>query len=169
MTAKIFTPCGDLNPLPPALKQGYTESYRPEYNSLGYLSDEFEKRSSCNIMCVGCSWTFGDGVSNQERWTSIVAKKLGATEWNFGSSGSSNDYLARICLSATDHLKPDWVLLLFTRHVRREYIDRSRCLKYISGWRNWGSIKDWPLANQILKSFDSLDSEENNIANLYWN
>jgi len=169
MTKTIFIPSGDLNPLPPALKQGYTEFHRPEYNSLGYMSDEFDKRKSYNIMFAGCSWTFGDGVSDQERWTSIVANKMSASQWNFGSPGSSNDYIARTCLTATNHLKPDLVLVLFTRHVRREYISHNKCLKYIASWRKWGSIKEWPIANRILKSFDTLSSEENDIANLYWN
>jgi len=121
-------------------------------------------------MFLGDSWTFGYSVDIKDRWTTRLCEYLDGdiAEWNFGSPGSSNDYISRIALASTEYLKPDIVFVLFSRYTRREYIDDSTYLMYCRGWRE-REVGKPPFNYKILNSFDMLNSHENNYNNLRQN
>ena len=43
----------------------------------------------------GCSFTFGQGVPADKRWSNLVCKHFGAEEFNIASSGATNDTIMR--------------------------------------------------------------------------
>ena len=43
----------------------------------------------------GCSFTFGQGVPADKRWSYLVSKHFGAEEFNIASSGATNDTIMR--------------------------------------------------------------------------
>lgn len=50
-----------------------------------------------HILFNGCSYTYGDELENreQDRYSTLVSNKLGATHTNIAKNGSSNDAIAR--------------------------------------------------------------------------
>ena len=69
-------------------------AYYLRTNSQGFRSDvEFEraKGPKPRILFLGDSITAGDGCYNQERYSDLVGKKIGADVYNFALSGSGTD------------------------------------------------------------------------------
>ena len=58
-----------------------------ETNSLGYRDKEFDGKS--DILSIGCSMTFGQGLPKENIWIDILSKKLGMSYSNLGSRGDS--------------------------------------------------------------------------------
>src|SRR5689334_22411734 len=68
---------------------GETGGYFVRTNAQGFRSDfDFAaaKGSRPRILCFGDSYTAGDGVSNEERYTDRLAALLGAEVFNYGLS-----------------------------------------------------------------------------------
>jgi hypothetical protein len=74
-----------------------------------------------NIAFAGCSYTTGTELDNPEkdRWSKVLCDEIGATEYNFGKSGSSNEM---ICMSVFEDIlsKPDidFLVVQFTSCLR---------------------------------------------------
>lgn len=51
-------------------------------NNLGYRSDGFDEFTE--LLSAGCSFTFGSGVAQGRRWSSIISQNLGLRESNIG-------------------------------------------------------------------------------------
>lgn len=62
------------------VKEDHTNSY--SLNSLGYRSGEFSE--STELLSAGCSFTFGSGVAQKHRWSSVLAESLQLSESNIG-------------------------------------------------------------------------------------
>lgn len=97
---------------------------RIEYtlNKSGYRCKEFDIQSN-NIMFLGCSFTFGLGLKEEQRWSTIVSNKLKLREVNFGFPGGSNDYCFRMLVKWFNIIKPKLVVMLSPPNRRYEYID----------------------------------------------
>jgi len=76
---------------------GFRSRYTPDemlytVNSYGFRADCFEKTKKSakkKIMFLGCSFTHGVGVRDNENFASIISKDLDAVNWNMGVGGSS--------------------------------------------------------------------------------
>jgi len=106
-------------------------------NCHGYRCDPFEARRELNVVSLGCSWTEGYGVGGSEAWPSRLCSALAdrhhtsVANWNLGKSGKSNDYIARMALTAVPQLAPDFMFVLFTVVERREYLTgEGKCLNF---------------------------------------
>jgi hypothetical protein len=72
-----------------------------------------------DIITVGCSVSWGDGVENQDTFTSIVARKLGLTAANLSWSSFSGLQAAERITSNID-LKPKYIIYgFFEQHLDR--------------------------------------------------
>tara|TARA_Y100000766_G_scaffold146537_1_gene125837 strand:- start:2733 stop:3332 length:600 start_codon:yes stop_codon:yes gene_type:complete len=91
----------------------------------------------------GCSFTFGQGVPADKRWSNLVCKHFGAEEFNIASSGATNDTIMRHFFTGqtineyvpnrTFNLQNfDFFFIQFTFHLRKEYYDSSA-----SRWRRY--------------------------------
>ncbi len=90
------------------------------YNSLGFRGDEPTKEG-LNIMSIGCSFTEGVGVNNNETWPAQFTKLVpNGVNFNFGTGGRSGDFVVRCLFSYYDLIKPDLVLIFYPEIVRRE-------------------------------------------------
>ena len=66
-------------------------------NTYGFRSDEFpEKECRESITFLGCSNTFGIGISKERTWPYLVAKELNLKEINLGICGGSLDSTFRV-------------------------------------------------------------------------
>jgi hypothetical protein len=56
-------------------------------NSLGYRSEEFDGNSE--ILFLGCSQTYGQGIPQENTWTDILSKKMNLTSSSLSARGDS--------------------------------------------------------------------------------
>ena len=100
----------------------------------------------------GCSWTFGEGVPADNRWSNLVCKHFGAEEFNIASCGATNDTIMRHFFTGQtmnesvpnmtfDLQNFDFFFIQFTYHLRKEYYDsrnsRWRRYRYIDNGAGW--------------------------------
>jgi hypothetical protein len=104
-----------------------TEKNTYTFNSLGFRGDSFPfiDNSKKTIMAVGCSYTEGIDVNDDETWPFFISKLLNSNHINFGFTGRSNDYISRVILTYTDIVKPDLVLIMYTHPTRMEYFTEN--------------------------------------------
>lgn len=87
------------------------------FNSEGFRNSEFKKHGA---LFLGCSFTLGEGVTVDDRWSNIVSKELGIHENNLGISGSSGDACFRMANHWIPAILPSHVFILYPFMHRRE-------------------------------------------------
>ena len=166
-TKELFNYHGNLTALPPSTKHHMLARDNHELNAHKYRSDEFLTKTDLNIMFLGCSWAYGSWVEKEDRFSTLVCKELGATEWNFGTPATSREFAARIACSSASCLKPDVAIVLLTQPCRREHIDKDWCMQFSHAARFFSLYLPSPLA-KVVRSYKTLDTKQNNEANNYW-
>jgi len=91
------------------------------FNSHGFRCEEFTDDPS--IMFLGCSFTFGLGVPNENIWPTLVAQNLGLKSVNLGQAGGSHDAAFRLCHRWIEQIKPKICILLSPPIYRIEVIE----------------------------------------------
>jgi hypothetical protein len=96
-------------------------------NSLGYRCPEFRPLpdGGKNVVVLGCSHTFGEGLEENKIWVSQVAKESNKILrwWNLGQPGASADLMIRILYGAEKVLFPKIVVACWPAQSRRERLD----------------------------------------------
>lgn len=96
-------------------------SYR--FNAQGYRCDEFDTRES--FVALGCSFTEGVGVPEDETWPAFLSKQLGLHGWNLGIGGSSPMSVCRNLEPAIRLLRPQFVAILMPPRARVDVIGKD--------------------------------------------
>lgn len=96
-----------------------------KFNEYGYRCDSFSKECDRSVLTLGCSMTFGNGIPEGNRFSNIFCNLIGATNWNVGWPGVSNDFIGRMTSILVPALKPTILLANMTFISRREYFDLS--------------------------------------------
>ncbi|MFN8391199.1 MAG: hypothetical protein U0136_12985 [Bdellovibrionota bacterium] len=111
-------------------------------NSHGFRSPELSETADIKVLSIGCSFVFGLGLPREalfhERFCATLRSRTGRTvvNWNLGSSGTGNDYIARMLHLAVPLLRPDIVLINFSQACRMEYIT------VLGDWIKYGPAND---------------------------
>ena len=118
------------------MKHGYyADSELPKFNtptgyktnSLGYRCPEFRPlpNGGKNVVVLGCSHTFGEGLEENETWVSQVAKYSNKILrwWNLGQPGASADLMIRILYGTEKVLFPKIIVACWPAQSRRERLD----------------------------------------------
>jgi hypothetical protein len=96
-------------------------------NSLGYRCPEFRPLpdGGKNVVVLGCSHTFGEGLEENEIWASQVAKDSNKILrwWNLGQPGASGDLMIRILYGTEKVLFPKIIIACWPAQSRRERLD----------------------------------------------
>ena len=96
-------------------------------NSYGYRCPEFRPLpdGGKNVVVLGCSHTFGEGLEEKEIWISQVAKQYNNTLrwWNLGQPGASADLMIRILYGSEKVLFPKIIIACWPAWSRRERLD----------------------------------------------
>jgi len=66
------------------------------FNSHGFRSEEFDFDERESILFLGCSYTVGIGLPNENTWPYIVSKNLKLKCYNLGVGGCSLDTMYRL-------------------------------------------------------------------------
>jgi hypothetical protein len=96
-------------------------------NSYGYRCPEFSPMpdGGKNVVVLGCSHTFGEGLEEQETWVSLVAKKSNKILrwWNLARPGGNADQMVRILYGTEKALFPKVIVACWPSWSRRERLD----------------------------------------------
>ena len=96
-------------------------------NSLGYRCPEFRPLpdGGKNVVVLGCSHTFGEGLEKNETWVSQVAKESNKILrwWNLGQPGASADLMIRILYGAEKVIFPKIIIACWPAQSRRERLE----------------------------------------------
>lgn len=123
---------------------GWDNEYAIEYvyNSHGFRDEEFDERP--NYIAVGCSFTEGIGLRNNQSWPRKLSKLLGVHVWNLGIGGASADTCFRILEHYIDLLKPQAVFLLLPPPMRLELHIRNGIKSFLATDTNLSvTLKEW--------------------------
>jgi len=139
------------------------------YNSLGFRGDEPTKKGF-KIMSIGCSYTEGVGVNDNETWPAQFAKLVpNGVDLNFGCAGRSNDYIVRCLHTYYDLIKPDLVLIFYTIFHRKEYYTETASVEPFMPTSTW-DFMETDTGKQIHKNFvENLNIYDDFINNWYKN
>lgn len=101
-------------------------------NSYGYRCPEFKKlqEGGKNIVVLGCSHTFGEGLEEEEIWVNILSKSLEDKHnikklqwWNLARPGGNSDQMIRILYATENFLYPKIIIACWPVISRRERLD----------------------------------------------
>lgn len=102
-----------------SMRQPYSEKpYYIRTNQQGFRANfdyEPPREGERRIAFVGDSYTAGDGVANEKRFSDLASDALGAQSYNFGLSGSGVDQQYLIYRQAAEEYRPD--LLVLSPHI----------------------------------------------------
>lgn len=101
----------------------------------------------------GCSFTFGEGIAEEETFADIVSYKCGLNGLNFGIGGSSLDRIARTFAAAANVLDLEYAIFTLPAWRRRMHINEHGQIINL--------IPQWPHENykKISKQLTELDDE----------
>lgn len=118
------------------MKHGYysdnelPKADNPSYqtNSLGYRCPEFRPLpdGGKNVVVLGCSHTFGEGLEQGQIWCTQLSKLLEGKKlrfWNLGQPGASPDKCVRILYGSEKVLFPKLIIVCWPAISRRERLD----------------------------------------------
>jgi hypothetical protein len=97
-------------------------------NSYGYRCPEFSPlpEGKKNVVVVGCSHTYAEGLEEQESWVYLLSKKCSSTLrwWNLGYPGASGDFMVRVLYGTEKVLYPKIIICCWPAQSRRERLDK---------------------------------------------
>jgi hypothetical protein len=106
-----------------------------DMNEHGYRSISTKLKSDYNILTLGCSWTMGVGVQNEDIWPNVISKNLGTT-FNYGMYGVSTSFIAKTFYKfVVSQFSPNVCLIMWPGFSRRDYINSEGEFRKIGGFR----------------------------------
>ena len=121
-------------------------------------------------MSIGCSFTKGVGVNDNETWPHRFAKHIpNGVDLNFGTGGRSNDFMCRCLLTYYDLIKPDLVLIMYTSPQRREIYTKDGGIEPFMPTTSWGYLKEMDDGIKTQEYLTHLQNDNEDIINWYKN
>lgn len=126
---------------------GYTaQDITYKFNQHGYRCDEL---THSPVVFIGCSYTFGVGLKQEETWASLIARKLQIPYINLAFPAVSPHYMLRTLIKSVDELKPKAVMALIPYNYRFEFVSSEPHLP----------LKNWSKSGITSKTFSGEDRE----------
>lgn len=139
------------------------------YNELGFRGDSI-KKEGFKIMSLGCSFTEGVGVNDDETWPAQFTKLIpNGVDMNFGAGGRSSDYIVRCLLTYFDLIKPDLVLIMYPQTFRREIYTSDNGIEPFIPTHSWGFLKETEEGVKIQNNLTEIQNENEDFINWYKN
>jgi hypothetical protein len=97
-------------------------------NSHGYRCPEWTPMpdGKKNVVVLGCSHTFGEGLDDGEVWVERLYNKMDQKKlrfWNLGQPGASADKVVRILYGTEKVINPQIIIICWPFWSRRERLD----------------------------------------------
>jgi hypothetical protein len=104
-------------------KDIYFDKEKEKDNSIGFIGDEFS--SSAEMVALGCSITYGIGVSENQIWSNKIAKELNIKCNNISGPGRSVPWIISNFFSYVEKFgNPKVVVALFPNFTRMQVTSR---------------------------------------------
>ena len=98
-------------------------------NSQGYRCPEWEPmpEGKKNVVVLGCSHTFGQGLEDDQHWVHFVGQHNSdrLRYWNLGVPGASGEALVRRLWGTQKLIDPKIIIVCWPPITRREWYDRE--------------------------------------------
>ena len=136
---------GKLDPIYLTKKISY------DFNSEGYRTKEFsEFKENEFFVAMGCSYTLGEGLAQEDVWPAVVGDMLGIDNMNLGISGGGIDLIMRntFLYLKSDLPKPKFVSIQLPESARKHNI-------YQQGEGEFCNINDDYLREDQLEEFQT--------------
>ncbi len=139
------------------------------FNELGFRGDDTSK-NGFKIMSIGDSMTEGFGVEDYETWPAQFSKLIpNGVDFNLGTSGRSNDYIARCLMTYYDVVKPDLVLIMYTSPQRRDIYTNENSIESYMPTMAREYMKETEDGKKIHKLKTELQNDNEDFINWYKN
>ena len=114
--------------IPKSVELDYKSILNYKTNSHGYRCPEWIPlpEGKKNVVILGCSHTFGEGLNDNEVWVNKLYTKVGQKKlrfWNLGQPGASADKIVRILYGCEKILFPKIIIVCWPVWSRRERLD----------------------------------------------
>ena len=90
-----------------------TQSYTDEHLRVSRDVNEYD------VVCIGCSYTYGAGVAKESSWPSLLGQKLNKSVGNFGVHGTSIHGCYRQLVHCLKNYKIKKIILLLPKFERK--------------------------------------------------
>ena len=139
------------------------------YNELGFRGDSISKEGF-KVMSIGCSFTEGVGVNDKETWPHLFSRLISnGVNFNFGTSGRSNDYVSRCLISYFDTIKPDLVLIMYPHMSRREFYTENGGIEPYMPAVAWSYMLETDDGKNVQKNLFEIQNDNEDYINWYKN
>ena len=139
------------------------------FNELGFRGDSINKEGF-KVMSIGCSYTIGVGVNDDETWSSQFCKLINkGVDMNFGMPARSSDYVVRCLFTFFDYVKPNLVLIMYPNLARREFYTKDGHIVPFMPTNSWGYLKETEEGRNIQKNLFELQNDNQDFVNWYKN
>ena len=139
------------------------------YNELGFRGDSV-KKNGFKVMSLGCSFTEGTGVNDDETWSAQFTKHIpNGVNMNFGVGARSNDFISRCLLTYFDIIKPDLVLIMYSVPHRRELYTLNGGIEAFMPTVSWGYTKETKEGKERHEAMTLSQNDYQDIDNWYRN
>ena len=139
------------------------------YNELGFRGDSIHK-NGFKVMSLGCSHTEGVGLNNETTSPAQFCSHIPyGVNLNFGTGGRSNDFICRCLMTYYDLIKPDLVLIMYTKQFRREIYTFEGGIEPYMPTSTWGYMEQTEDGKKIQKYLIELQNNNSDFINWYKN
>lgn len=139
---------------------GILPNFKYFHNKNGFRDSD--ENFDSDILCFGCSVTYGVGVPETHRWTDILKKELNVKLNNLGVPGLSLTDILILYLGITKFVKPKYCIFLipdFRREIFSKINDITGDFYFFNGFDNykisWNQTK-FPVEYNICKNYYSI-------------
>lgn len=132
--------------------------YRNNNYGFRYIHDE----STPEMLCFGCSVTYGIGVPYRYRWSEFLSRELNVTNYNFGLPGLSTSQIFLMFAGILRYIQPKFVVIALPEFSRGllSYINKTDGnIEYFNGFSNYEYSwpkKKYKLQYEICKLYYSI-------------
>ena len=133
-----------------------------DLNNHGFRCRPFEDidHQKQQIMVLGCSYTFGVGLKQEQLWHDHLRLAFSdeTTQiWNLGVPGYSNDAIVRLTWRFLEYIRPAIIFIQWSHFHRREYVREDNSL-----WRILtNNPKFWNDGSSEYKAFFMMHNDFN--------
>lgn len=112
-----------------------------KYNSHGFRDSEFD--STPSGLALGCSFTEGIGIEENQTWPKVLSKKLNFNIWNLGIGGTGADTCFRMLAYWIDKLHIKFVTMSVPPVDRVEVFFDGAPSTLTNNQQQFGILKSW--------------------------
>jgi len=123
-----------------------------------YYINEYNFRNSWELESTkpkigffGCSYTFGEGIHNDDMFVNIVSKELNMNPFNLGIGGAGSERIARTFAAAVKVIDFNYAVITLPDWSRQMHLDpQGKIINIIPAWPH----RDYEKLNDLFLSVD---------------